>query len=230
MYPRNIWMLPRHWRRVKPCWARVPALQRMPTIRCCWRFMKGRRELKTMAIDIDPELHTIPPDRGEMADQPKWRQDFPIDTAQDAYVARRDFTKFLGLTSLAFVVGQFWIALQNRWRRTRGKPTTIAVARLDEMPVGSAHLFHFPTPADPAVLLRLGEDTLLAFSSQCTHLQCPVLPEIEKSRFRCPCHAGYFDLRTGQPTAGPPRRPLPRIALKVENSVIYATGFEGDES
>ena len=68
-----------------------------------------------MTIEIDPELHTIPPDRGDMADQPKWRGDFPIDSAQDAYVARRDFTKFLGLTSLAFVIGQFWIGVQNTW-------------------------------------------------------------------------------------------------------------------
>ena len=183
-----------------------------------------------MIPEIDPELHTIPPDRRAMEEQPKWRQDFPIDTAQDTYVARREFTKFLGLTSLAFVVGQFWIALQNRWRRTRGVLPTVAVAKLDDIPVNSARVFHYPTPADPAILLRLGDDTLLAFGSQCTHLQCPVLPEIERGRFHCPCHAGYFDLRTGRPTAGPPRRPLPRIALKVENSTVYATGFEGSAS
>src|SRR5262245_23611039 len=152
-----------------------------------------------MSPEFDPELHTIPPDRGAMEDQPKWRQDFPIDTAQDAYVARRDFTKFLGLTSLAFVVGQLWIALQNRWRRNDRSPATVEVARLDDVPANSTRLFHYPTSADPAILLRLGDDTLLAFNSQCTHLQCPVLPEIEQGRFHCPCHAGYFDLRTGRP-------------------------------
>jgi nitrite reductase/ring-hydroxylating ferredoxin subunit len=183
-----------------------------------------------MDTGFDPELHTIPPDRGAMEDQPTWRRGFPIDTAQDAYVARRDFTKFLGLTSLAFVVGQYWIALQSRWRRARGALPEVTVAQLDDVPVGTAKTFHYPTAADPAILLRLDAQTLLAYSSQCTHLQCPVLPQMETGRLLCPCHAGSFDLRTGEPLAGPPRRPLPRIALKIENSTIYAIGIERNEA
>jgi nitrite reductase/ring-hydroxylating ferredoxin subunit len=181
-----------------------------------------------MDPEVDPELHTIPPDRGSMEDQPKWRHDFPIDTAQDGYLARREFTKYLGLTSLAFVAGQFWIALQNRWRRARGAPGIIEIARLDDLARGSPRTFHYPTSADPAILLRLADSTLLAFSSQCTHLQCPVLPDIDSGRFHCPCHRGYFDLQSGRPLAGPPRRSLPRITLKIQNSTIYATGFEQD--
>jgi Rieske Fe-S protein len=183
-----------------------------------------------MEADQDPELHTIPPNRGAMEDQPKWRQDFPIDSAQDAYVARRDFTKFLGLTSLAFVVGQFWIALQNRWRQSRGQPPLAAIGSLDELPVGAAKTFHYPTNADPAILLRVDEDRLFAYSSQCTHLQCPVLPQINAGQLHCPCHRGYFDMHTGQPLAGPPRRPLPRIVLQVRDGLIYAAGFEGDQA
>jgi Rieske Fe-S protein len=179
-----------------------------------------------MNAEIDPELHTVPPDRGAMADQPKWRQDFPIDEAQDAYVARRDFTKFLGLTSFAFVAGQFWIAIQNRLRKSRGALPIVQVAAVDELPIGSAMVFHYPTDIDPALLVRLGADEFLAYSSQCTHLQCPVIPQIELGRLHCPCHAGNFDLRTGRPISGPPRRPLPRITLKIENSIVYATGVE----
>jgi Rieske Fe-S protein len=179
-----------------------------------------------MEPELDPELHTIPPDRRSMEGQPKWRQDFPIDSAQDGYVARREFTKFLGLTSLAFVVGQFWIALKNRWRRIRGELPSLAVAKLTELPVGTSRAFHYPTEIDPAILLRPDADTLLAYRSQCTHLQCPVLPEIEAGRLHCPCHAGYFDLRSGRPLAGPPRRALPRISIVVRNGTIYATAIE----
>lgn len=179
-----------------------------------------------MHADPDPELHTIPPDRTSMESQPVWRQDFPIDTPQDSYVARRDFTKFMGLTSLAFVVGQFWIALQNRWRRARGELPVVAIATLDDLPIGEARTFHYPTEKDPAILLRPDAESLVAYSSQCTHLQCPVLPEMETGRLHCPCHAGYFDLRTGEPLAGPPRRPLPEIKLDVRGSQIYAIGFE----
>lgn len=179
-----------------------------------------------MDIEQDPELHTVPPDRGSMDQQPKWRRDFPIDAAQDAYVARRDFTKFLGLTSLAFVVGQYWIALQSRWRRARGRLPIVAIAKLDDLPVGEATTFHYPTESDPAVLIRRDEATLLAYSSQCTHLQCPVLPEIEAGHLHCPCHRGYFDVQTGRPLAGPPRRSLPRITLKVQGGTVYAAGIE----
>lgn len=179
-----------------------------------------------MSLDQDPELHTVAPNRQPMSTQPKWRRDFPIDSPQDSYVARRDFTKFMGLTSLAFVVAQFWIALQNRWRKAHGKPPVIALGALDELAVGESRAFHYPTERDPAILLRPAADVLLAFSSQCTHLQCPVLPQMETGRLHCPCHAGYFDLQTGAPLAGPPRRPLPRIALEVRGGAIYATGFE----
>ena len=40
-----------------------------------------------------------PPDSGEPAAQPAWRQDFPIDWPQDNEVARRDFVKFMVLIS-----------------------------------------------------------------------------------------------------------------------------------
>ena len=49
----------------------------------------------------DPEQVTMPPDFRPLELQPAWRQDFPIDWPQDQYVARRDFMKFLVLTSLA---------------------------------------------------------------------------------------------------------------------------------
>src|SRR4030095_11197253 len=63
----------------------------------------------------DSEKVTIAPDGRAMDEQPAWRNDVPIDWAQDQYVERRDFTKFMVLTSLALTVGQFWIAARNWW-------------------------------------------------------------------------------------------------------------------
>src|SRR4249920_1897232 len=62
------------------------------------------------------EERTIAPDGRPAAAQPAWRQDFPIDWPQDQYVERRDFMKFLVLTSLAFTAGQVWIAAKQ-WLR-----------------------------------------------------------------------------------------------------------------
>src|SRR5690348_1962168 len=77
---------------------------------------------------------TLPPDGRPHEVQPAWRKDFPIDWPQDQYVARRDFAKFMVLTSLAFAVGQVWIGIQNFVRRRAGKPAIARIASLDEVP------------------------------------------------------------------------------------------------
>src|SRR6188474_1834177 len=69
----------------------------------------------------DAEQVTIAPDGRPMDEQPAWRTDFPIDWPQDHHVERRDFTKFMVLTSLAFTVGQFWILAVNFLRRRNGE-------------------------------------------------------------------------------------------------------------
>jgi Rieske Fe-S protein len=164
------------------------------------------------------------PDGKPLAEQPAWRQDFPIDWPEDQYVARRDFAKFLVLTSLAFVVGQAWIAVQNWLRRRRGLPPVQAIAPLAELPVGGARVFYYPTAHDRCLLIRPSAETLLAYDQQCTHLSCAVTPQIADGKLRCPCHHGVFELASGRPLAGPPRRPLPRITLEVRDGVVYATG------
>ncbi|HSD86011.1 MAG TPA: hypothetical protein VLB44_00795, partial [Kofleriaceae bacterium] len=50
----------------------------------------------------EPDDVTIAPNHRPMAEQPRWRRDFAIDWPEDNYVARRDFAKFLVLTSGAF--------------------------------------------------------------------------------------------------------------------------------
>jgi Rieske Fe-S protein len=52
------------------------------------------------------------------------------------------------------------------------------------------------------------------------------VPEPANRRFYCPCHEGAFDLSTGNPIAGPPRRPLARIKLEFRQGSVYATGVE----
>lgn len=174
----------------------------------------------------DPDRISIPPDGKPDETQPKWRQDFPIDIPQDEYVSRRDFTKFMVLISGAFVVGQFWILLQNFFRRARGRPPVKEIANLKEMRIGEARIFEYPAEHNPCVLVRTGETNLLAFSQKCTHLSCPVIPDTTSNLFRCPCHEGFFDLTTGTPVAGPPRRPLPKIRLQVKGDIVYAIDLE----
>ncbi len=172
----------------------------------------------------DAEPISTPPDGRTDRPQPRWRRDFPIDWPQDEYVSRRDFTKFMVLTSLAFTVGQFWILLQNTWRRSQKALPITAIAPVDALAIGESQVFNYPTEDDPCILVRLGESSFVAYDRLCTHLLCPVLPKPDHGQLHCPCHEGYFDLTTGRPIAGPPQRPLARIALEIRNGTVFATG------
>ena len=157
---------------------------------------------------------------------PQWSKDFPISVGEDNYVARRDFTKFMVLTSFAFVVGQVWIGTMNFLRRGAGKPALTPIARLSDLPVGKSLQFAYPGEHDPCVLVRMDETKLVAYSQKCTHLSCAVIPQHDQGCFHCPCHEGVFDMSSGKALAGPPRRPLPRITLEIKGDQVYATGVE----
>ena len=173
----------------------------------------------------EPERLGIPPDGQADAEQPRWRQDFPIDWPQDTYISRRDFVKFMVLTSLAFTSGQLVVLAQSLLRQ-RATPPPQALAKLSDLPVGGSLMFTYPGPLDKRVLVRLGEQTLVAYGQSCTHLSCPVIARPAEGQLHCPCHEGAFDLATGRPIAGPPRRPLPLVTLEVRDGLIYATGVE----
>jgi len=180
-----------------------------------------------MATPIpERESISLPPDGRPMRDQPAWRRDFPIDWPLDHDVERRDFVKFLTLTSFAFVVGQFWIAGQS-WLRGRALPPGAQrIASTNDLQVGGSLVFEYPARHDTCVLVRVAEADYVAFSQKCTHLSCAVIPKPEEGVFHCPCHEGLFDLRTGRVLAGPPPRPLPRIAIEIQGTDIYAVGVE----
>ena len=168
---------------------------------------------------------TIAPDWRPMERQPAWRNDFPIDWPQDLYVERREFVKFMVLTSLALTVGQFWIAAKSWWSR-RGELGIRRVGALRDVPVGGVLTFTYPGEQDDCFLARIGERELVAFSQKCTHLSCAVVPDVEHGVIRCPCHEGVFDLASGRPLAGPPRRPLSLVRLQIRGDDIFATGVE----
>ena len=152
---------------------------------------------------------------------PKWRADFPITWGADHYVTRREFTKFLALTSGAALAGNGYLVLRSRQQEA---PTThpVEVARVDELKPGEVKLFRYPTANDPALLIRLASGEHVAYMQRCTHLSCPVTFAAERNRLECPCHNGAFDAATGAVLEGPPPRPLARIKLLVTDGKIYA--------
>lgn len=161
---------------------------------------------------------------GELKMPSHWKQDFPVPSSEDSYVTRREFTKFLGLTSLAFLIGT--IAAVGRKLAKQLFPqqsSSIAVAELHEIPIGGHKLFRYPTEHDPCILLRLAEDRFVAFDQRCTHLSCPVLFDAAKKQLVCPCHEGFFSAEDGRPLAGPPKRALAQLSVTTKNARVLVS-------
>ena len=188
--------------------------------------LTGTAPASLYAPTFEREQITIAPDFAPAEAQPAWRQDFPIDWPQDLYVERRDFMKFLVLTSAAFTLGQVWIGVQNWYRKQSGQPGIQRIASIDDLAVGGALTFTYPDEHEPCLLVRLTEREFVAFGQKCTHLSCAVVPRPAEGVFYCPCHEGRFDLKTGAPIAGPPKRPLPRVRLELRGRDIFAVGLE----
>jgi len=188
--------------------------------------LTGTAPANLYAPSFDREQITVAPDFAPAEAQPAWRQDFPIDWPQDLYVERRDFMKFMVLTSAAFALGQLWIGAQNWYRMRSGQPAIQRLASIDDLAIGAAIGFTYPNEHERCLLVRLTVTEFVAFGQECTHLSCAVVPRPAEGSFYCPCHEGRFDIRTGVPTAGPPRRPLTRIVLERRGPDIYAVGIE----
>ena len=156
---------------------------------------------------------------------PLWRDEFSIDQADERYVNRRQFAKFLVLTSLGMFVGNVMIALRSMWRRAPELPA-VPVASAAEVPVGGVKLFAYPGPEDPCILIRLAEDRWVAYGQKCTHLSCAVFYDRETNRIECPCHQGFFAPEDGSVLQGPPPRPLPRVVLDRQGDVLVASGID----
>ncbi|MEO7370167.1 MAG: ubiquinol-cytochrome c reductase iron-sulfur subunit [Ilumatobacteraceae bacterium] len=155
---------------------------------------------------------------------PPWRRDFPFEAASEEEVTRREFARYLVLGAGTMAAANVGIAVWTQLRSINaGEPR--AITAFDTVDVGGTFLFRYPGDDDPAILVRLDDTLVLAFSQKCTHLGCVVYYEPDEQRWHCPCHEGNFEVRTGAVISGPPVRPLGRIDLEVRaDGMIWALG------
>ncbi len=62
-------------------------------------------------------------------------------------------------------------------------------------------------------------DRVVAISSRCVHVGCPVRYVAASQSFVCPCHGGVYDFR-GIRTGGPPPRPLDRFYTLIQGGQV----------
>jgi ubiquinol-cytochrome c reductase iron-sulfur subunit len=76
-----------------------------------------------------------------------------------------------------------------------------------------------------------GWEDYLAYSKICTHAGCPAsLYEQQTGRLLCPCHQSQFDLlQDAKPVFGPAARPLPKLAITVDDEGYFVAKKDFDE-
>lgn len=83
------------------------------------------------------------------------------------------------------------------------------------------------TQQNQVELVRVAEtgtaEDFRAYSQICTHLSCPVNGELVEGTIHCFCHGSQFDPETGDVVNGPANKPLPSIALAMneEGQLIF---------
>ena len=159
---------------------------------------------------------------GEETPTPGWKHDFPYEAAAEEDVTRREFARYLVGGAVVMAAGNVGLAAWTQLRSINtGEPR--AIVALDDVAVGATYLFKYPAEQDPAILIRLADRDVVAFSQKCTHLGCVVYYQADQDRWHCPCHEGNFDTRSGSVVSGPPTRPLGRIDLEIrDDDTIWA--------
>ena len=131
---------------------------------------------------------------------------------------RRRFLGFLltilGLTAVGSFVYPLWRFLAPGSARAVAKQVKL---KQSEIPVGTAK--DIPLNGQPVIIINRPGKGFIALSRVCSHLGCLVDYDQTQSRIICPCHAAIFDLE-GNVVSGPPPKPLPKLALKVESESL----------
>lgn len=156
-----------------------------------------------------------------------WKDDFSVDWDATDYVSRREFTRFLGLSSAGMALGTTMIAAAGSLRRPGPAAEPLKLGPVDRFAPGSSTAFEFPKKGQYSLLIRHEDGSFSAYGQKCPHLGCAVYYEHEKNVLECPCHEGFFNVKTGDVISGPPQRGLNVVDLEVRDGELWAVGGGG---
>lgn len=156
------------------------------------------------------------------------RRRFMTGTAHTAgAIAAAAFT----LPTLAFAIGPVFDRQPTTWQPIGPldsfnelvyKPITITIATgVGEAGDSLAYVRRHNEALDGPVKDRY--DHIVAISSRCVHVGCPVRYVQAAESFVCPCHGGVYNF-LGQRTGGPPPRPLDRFYTLIRDDGMVMLG------
>lgn len=158
-----------------------------------------------------------------------------------AKLSRRQFLKFSG--GIATAAGAVGVASAEAATGDVGRATLPykpkLLAKATELRENVPLAFTFPDEASPCALVKMGravpggvgpDRDIVAYSTLCTHMGCPVGYDAGTRTFRCGCHYSVFDAElAGQMVCGQATENLPQVSLRYneKTGAVTALAVEG---
>jgi len=156
-------------------------------------------------------------------------------------VTRREFLKLTGAAATglgAGVAGPAAAATSDAGRAMLPYPRK-RIAAASKLATNAPMNFTFPDAASPCALVRMGSPVpggvgpdrdIVAYSTMCTHMGCPLAYDPGDKLFKCGCHFSMFDAeKEGQMICGQATENLPRVVLRynAKDDSITAVSIDG---
>jgi len=97
------------------------------------------------------------------------------------------------------------------------KVTNVKIGAVEDMQKDSGKIIKFGNK--PVIVIRKKSGDYVAFSAECTHLDCIVQYRKDYGQIYCACHNGRYDLN-GRVASGPPPAPLKRYGVSIKNDQV----------
>ena len=156
--------------------------------------------------------------------------------------SRRDFLKATGTMAAATPVALAPAAAEaatGELGRVNLPYPIRAVGKAGAIGIEAPVRFDYPDASSPCLAVKTGsvvphgvgpDRDIVAYSTLCTHMGCPVSYDSREKTFKCPCHYSIFDAeKRGQMVCGQATENLPRIVLKYDaaSGTVSAVAVDG---
>ncbi len=157
-------------------------------------------------------------------------------------VTRRQFLKVSGGIATATGAAVGGIAAAEAATADAGRTTLPykpkLVAKSSQLKENQPVAFNFPDESSPCALVKMGKPVpggvgpnrdIVAYSTLCTHMGCPIAYDGGTRTFRCGCHYSVFDAElAGQMVCGQATENLPQVALRYDDKTGAITAVSVD--
>ena len=97
------------------------------------------------------------------------------------------------------------------------KVSSVKIGNVEDMEKDSGKIIKFGNK--PVIVIRKINGDYIAFSAECTHLDCIVQYRKDYGQIYCACHNGRYDLN-GRVASGPPPAPLKKYGIAIKDNEV----------